>query len=59
MSYTKGLDIYILIELAKLALKYLEHPDVKSMAFALPSECVANRLREAISKTEGGTKCNK
>lgn len=31
-----------------LALKYLEHPDVSSMPFALPSTSVALRIRTAL-----------
>lgn len=33
----------------RLALKYLEHPDVQSMPFALPAAAAAERVREAIA----------
>jgi hypothetical protein len=32
-------------ELLKLALKYLEHPDVQAIPFALPASAVAERIR--------------
>ena len=43
-----------LLEVLDLAVRYLEHPDVKAIPFALPSECVANRARAIIEKVLGG-----
>ena len=36
--------------LLELALKYLEHPDVQAIPFALPASAVAARIREARAK---------
>ena len=37
----------------QLALRYLEHPDVQAMPFALPASVPAGRVRAAIAKAEG------
>ncbi len=37
-----------LLEALKLAVRYLEHPDVLALPFALSAECAANRARDAI-----------
>ena len=37
-----------LLEAMKLAVRYLEHPDVQALPFALSAECAANRARDAI-----------
>jgi len=36
-----------------LAGKYLVHPDVKSVAFAVPSEAVASRIFALLAEIEG------
>lgn len=43
-----------LLGMLKLAVQYLEHPDVMVMQFALPSVAVARRCHEAIEKAENG-----
>ena len=37
-----------LLEALKLATRYLDHPDVRSIPFALSVEVAANRVHEAI-----------
>ncbi len=49
-----GYTIEKLVASLELAASYLDHPDVKAMPFALPSEAVANRARAAIEKAKGG-----
>ena len=39
-----------LLAALELAVKYLDHPDVQAIPFALHAECAANRAREAIAK---------
>lgn len=36
----------------KLALRYLEHPDVEAIPFAMRASTVANRIRRTIAKLE-------
>lgn len=38
----------------QLALKYLEHPDVEVMPFALPVTVVSKRLRSILTRLDGG-----
>ena len=38
-----------LVAVAELALRYLEHPDITEIPFAVPSQSVADRLEAAIA----------
>lgn len=40
------------LEVLRLAVRYLEHPDVQAMPFAAPVQTVVERAREAIRKAE-------
>lgn len=42
-----------LLELLKLAVRYLEHPDVQALQFALPASAIVERCNAAIAKAEG------
>lgn len=42
-----------LVEALKLSLRYLEHPDVDAMPFALPASGAALRVRGAIQRATG------
>lgn len=42
-----------IIEALKNALKYLEHPEVQAIPFALPASAPARQLREIIKDLEG------
>jgi hypothetical protein len=42
-----------LLALLTRAVRYLDHPDVKSIPFAAPSGALANRIKSAIAKSEG------
>lgn len=43
-------DMYAELE---LALRYLDHPDVRALPFALPAEAAAERCRAALAKARG------
>ena len=42
-----------LVERLKLAVRYLEHPDVQAIQFSLPAAAVVDRCNEAIDHGEG------
>ena len=41
------------VYLLEIALKYLEHPDVDALPFALPVSSVASRIRQCLREIEG------
>lgn len=43
-----------LLAVLELAVKYLDHPDIKAMPFAVRAETVANRAHAAITKAKRG-----
>jgi hypothetical protein len=45
-----------LLEVLSLAIRYLDHPDVKAIPFSMSAAVVVNRARAAIAKAEGGAK---
>ncbi|MCH7631461.1 MAG: hypothetical protein IIC07_06200, partial [Proteobacteria bacterium] len=45
-------DKCILLDALRLAVRYLEHPDVQSIPFALPASAPLERARAAIEKAE-------
>lgn len=42
-----------LLEALRLALRYLDHPEVQAIPFALPATAAIERARAAIAKAEG------
>ena len=41
-----------LLAMLKLAVKYLDHPDVQTIPFALHADCAASRVHAAIAKAQ-------
>ena len=41
-----------IIAALKLAARYLEHPDVQALPFALPSSTVAQRIKELVARLQ-------
>lgn len=42
------------VAVLELALRYISHPDVQAIPFALPASCVQERIEEVLAAAKGG-----